>query len=50
MEVLLVKKGSTENDFHIGLEEREVGNDIVQVNFHPQEFKDVSALCSYSEM
>lgn len=33
-----------------GLEGREVGNDIVQVNFHPWEFKDVSALFSYSEM
>lgn len=33
-----------------GFEQREVGNGIVQVNFHPREFKDVSALFSYSEM
>lgn len=39
MDVLLEKKGRTENDFHIGLEEREVGNDIVQVNFHPRSLK-----------
>lgn len=32
------------------LEKVEAGDGIIQVNFHPQEFKDVSKLFSYNEM
>lgn len=33
-----------------GLEEREAGDGIVQVNFHPWEFREATVLFSYSKM